>query len=1634
MESFKFNQTLGATGVLSTELYRSQEGDYSSSSLTQEKAGLNNDVDSDDSGSSGIGDGSPSDDDEVNRPANPRGMTMGKLTRRMEKLERKAAESRSRGDTNTGEIYRELTRLDDLRTKESQGKLGICVKSHYRESVPRKLRDSLLGGELAKKTDECLAQLVPNMNIKTDVSLLWKRQQEHTLAYDGIIKVSAKELKLADDYVLQLEEGSEGAFERLCGYLVNNKERMAPIAAYLFEKGVFLYDIKRGCIELACRSFNQQSVIHLQEEETIKSLKAMFLSDVFDSALLKQFGLESLELDIKCTFSPAADSEMTCESEEDFIEIVCEEDQEHEAADASNESLDTPSDINIAPSDVTENSISITWAEAAGARVSYEVCISPADGDNPIGKVDDGAPLEYSFTNLTPGTLYTISVTTVGGEVVNAESTVQLRTIPAPPDKTRIVDKNNNSISITWAEAVGIKDHYRVSISPPDGDNPTGRVDDGAPLEHTFTGLTSGTLYTISVTTVSGEVRSAGRTTQQKMSKIPSAVLWLNDKYSTISSIHQQVAKKIREYEPDIPVFSTVLQASEEDIQDAKQDGVELLLPELEPDDPRTASLDWLTSDRVKYPHLPSKVRSIVGHADVTSRAAVRIKKERYRDATVILHTNNIPDDTEYYKGDEEAMGKMEDSILEDAQEADVVFSLGNKAFDHFEDQFRTIPDEKRPRHFNFLPRPSKTFEDAKAEFKKTDTMVVLSIGRVRGVEKLKKGYDLAVESLSIVADRMKVKYRVIGVNKDDVETHKAILEHRKSANLQITLLPYGTQKDICKEMMQAHLVLMPSRAEPFGLVGLEAIAAGVPVLVSSKSGLADFVHEHVDELHHSIVDMDGTDENATVKHWAHAIQRVLKHNRTEFKTAARGKQQLLSSKYWEESHQQFIKACTKADGQTQMWKTAKWGDLTYMKALLSKGTDVNMVDKEGRTLLWIAAEQGHIPTVDMLLSKGADVNMADKNGRTPLWIAAQQGHLLAVEMLLSKGADVNVADKHGRTPLWTTALNGNLRTVEKLLSKGADVNMADKDGRTPLLTAVLKGHLPKVKALLSNGADIHMPSNMGHTSLELALAKGQWETADVLISFGANTKQVDIKTKHVLWQAAHQGLTSLADTAISKGADVNMADKDGRTPLWTAAKEGHLSTVDMLLSKGGNVNKVDKGGRTPLWIAAENDRVPIAEMLLSKGADVTMADKGGRTPLWIAAQEGHLPTVEMLLSKGAKVNMADKDGKNPLWIAAQEGHLPTVEMLLSKGADVNMADKDGKNPLWIAAQEGHLPTVEMLLSKGAEVNMADKDGKNPLWIAAQQGHLPTVEMLLSKGADVNMADKDGKNPLWIAAQKDHLSTVEMLLSKGADVNMADMEGRTPLLAAIEQRTHSISFLFSGRREMDNLPIIEMLLSKGADVNMADKDGRTPLWIAAQKDHLSTVEMLLSKGGNVNMADMEGRTPLWIAAQQDHVHTAEMLLSKGADVNMTDKDGRTPLLAAIEQRTHSISFLFLGRREMDNLPIIEMLLSKGANVNMADKDGRTPLWLAAQQDHVHTVEKLLHKGADINMADKYGQTPLWSAAQQGHLSTVAILLSKGADVNLADKDGRTPIYVAKREGHSAVEEILMKHKIKPIAK
>ncbi|KAI8514411.1 hypothetical protein Bbelb_087350 [Branchiostoma belcheri] len=401
------------------------------------------------------------------------------------------------------------------------------------------------------------------------------------------------------------------------------------------------------------------------------------------------------------------------------------------------------------------------------------------------------------------------------------------------------------------------------------------------------------------------------------------SVLVVNDKYGTShggnSTTNRQVAQFLKLH--GATVHATAVQASEDDKRCATDDGVVLHLPVQDLMDKRTPSLEWLTHyHSIHYPDIPQDLKCIVGHVDVTSGAAKSIHDKRCQHAKLVLFNHDIPEETEHYMGTKKALAagrKMED-ILKDAKNADAVFSLGRRIYDYFETKYMSLGEGKPRKHFLFLPRPSPVFEAISVR-PGGGEKVVLTVGRVTEVDKL-KGHDLVARALGEVAEKIRnVRLCARGIDEDDYEASKRILEenlHR--GNIKPTLRPCGRQEDIAQDMQQAHLVLMPSRAEPFGLIGLEAIAAGIPVLISDKSGLADMIKDLIKEkkchpdMRHRIVktSVRESDIGDDAKEWAKKITDTLEYSEAEFDKAAEYKKRLLESKYWEESHQNLLRVC----------------------------------------------------------------------------------------------------------------------------------------------------------------------------------------------------------------------------------------------------------------------------------------------------------------------------------------------------------------------------------------------------------------------------------------------------------------------------------------------------------------------------------------------------------------------------------------------------------------------------------------------------------------------------------------------------------------------------------------------------
>ncbi|KAI8497699.1 hypothetical protein Bbelb_243510 [Branchiostoma belcheri] len=387
-------------------------------------------------------------------------------------------------------------------------------------------------------------------------------------------------------------------------------------------------------------------------------------------------------------------------------------------------------------------------------------------------------------------------------------------------------------------------------------------------------------------------------------------VLLINDEYGTskggISTVNRQMGCFLASN--GATVLCTVLNATQQDKDDAAKDGIQLLFPTTFKCDPRKAELYWLTFDHhTRYPDLPLHVDFIVGHVPITSHAARRMK-ERFPGAKLVQVTHVMPEDTNQYKGDEKVLKIEEEigNILDDLQHADVIFSVGPLMHDYYKHQTKQLTLQ----HHELLPKPSDIFIDTKLKPPPadTETKVVLSIGRVKGVERL-KGIDLSAKTMvKVIKALPHTKWRLRGIRRDDFQASRDIIQANtgRFEFVPFTPLEYATQEELCKDMGKADVVLMPSRAEPFGLVGLEAIAAGVPVVLSHKSGLAKFLTRQDPEFDRTIVEIEEDDDEAA-KTLAKRVIKIMKDGPREFEAAQSLKKKLLDSEYWAESHSKLL-------------------------------------------------------------------------------------------------------------------------------------------------------------------------------------------------------------------------------------------------------------------------------------------------------------------------------------------------------------------------------------------------------------------------------------------------------------------------------------------------------------------------------------------------------------------------------------------------------------------------------------------------------------------------------------------------------------------------------------------------------
>ena len=284
--------------------------------------------------------------------------------------------------------------------------------------------------------------------------------------------------------------------------------------------------------------------------------------------------------------------------------------------------------------------------------------------------------------------------------------------------------------------------------------------------------------------------------------------------------------------------------------------------------------LDWLG-----IPPEGHRMDVVVGHGVKLGRQVHFIKcAPQFRNCKWVHTVHTAPEDLGKYKDYKNPASRGEQKHWDEVglcKCADLVVPVGpklEKAYFSYlrgckkrEDIFGLIPG-LFDREFGNIVQMPKTEND---DFK------VLLCGRGDNEDFELKGYDIAVKAFADPRLKGKSYYLVFVGAPDGMqdEVRKRLINHGITEE-QLTVRKFVECRSGVKELLcGVDLAIMPSKSEGFGLVALEALSAGLPVLVGSNSGFASAISD-LPLGAYSIVDSDDPAK------WAEAIEGVCVRHR----------------------------------------------------------------------------------------------------------------------------------------------------------------------------------------------------------------------------------------------------------------------------------------------------------------------------------------------------------------------------------------------------------------------------------------------------------------------------------------------------------------------------------------------------------------------------------------------------------------------------------------------------------------------------------------------------------------------------------------------------------------------------------
>ena len=301
---------------------------------------------------------------------------------------------------------------------------------------------------------------------------------------------------------------------------------------------------------------------------------------------------------------------------------------------------------------------------------------------------------------------------------------------------------------------------------------------------------------------------------------------WRSSTDREVSTISRELAIQLAKH-PNVKVSVFLPKCSEKDKKNAEDHKIQLVeadeLYDFEP-------IFWLS-------FLPGNhvVNCIIGHGLHLGKQIPLIKKNKECRWIQVVHS--VHEEEGMYKNisEGECLKKREVKLCEMADE---VVAIGPKVAEVYKRYLKETILDLTPGVFSEFLNVVHTTEERK-------TFCVLLFGSGDSCKDfIVKGFDVAAKAIDKLKD-VSYKLKFLHSPKEDgKKIAKKLVDHNISLNQLIVSRFSEDSKEQARDFCAADLAIMPSRTEGFGSPGLEALSAGLPVLVSGNSGLGEALKE----------------------------------------------------------------------------------------------------------------------------------------------------------------------------------------------------------------------------------------------------------------------------------------------------------------------------------------------------------------------------------------------------------------------------------------------------------------------------------------------------------------------------------------------------------------------------------------------------------------------------------------------------------------------------------------------------------------------------------------------------------------------------------------------------------------------